>query len=251
MKKLLLFVAALTFATAMNAQFMLGLQGGYTMQKNTTSLIDDYTSTSSWLGGLQLGYMVTPKLYIGVQGGVLGDNTMKFIASDVATLKNADGDPHDYTVSDHELGTSRIGWQVSPVVRYELFRYGNMHFNVMLSGSIISMGYTEHTEGFIVSDTTYMNPGEYIENDPYKDSVSNFTWSVNVRPTLEYEFSTHLSVELSLDFLSVGYISATTNFDRGDGYTTTQNTLYAGANTFIDALKWESPKLRLGLNYRF
>ena len=104
----------------------------------------------------------------------------------------------------------------------------------------------------------------------WEDSVRSFSWGISLRPTLTYEFSTHLSAELSLDFLSVGYIDhkeiddhMVWKYDNDyeleylDGdivYTTTTRrvrTLYAGLNTLMETLRWESPMLRLGFNWTF
>ena len=108
---------------------------------------------------------------------------------------------------------------------------------------------------------------ELLDRDAVCDSISNFSWGISLRPTLVYEFSKHLSAELSLDFLSVGYISDTKNID---GYATdeyivsglahnyitpphkeTTSTFYAGLNTLMETLRWESPTLRLGFNWKF
>ena len=129
----------------------------------------------------------------------------------------------------------------------------------MLQGTIRSMGYTNITTSY----NGYKNGGELIEADPYDDSVRNFTWSVSLRPTLTYEFSEHFNAELSLDFLSVGYIvdKEYRDADRPGHYhmvdgekkqdVLTTSTMYAGLNTLMETLRWESPMLRLGFNYTF
>ncbi len=119
---------------------------------------------------------------------------------------------------------------------------------------------------------SYKNDGEPVRihrgtmvlpHAPYDDSVRNFSWSVSLRPTLTYEFSEHLSAELSLDFLSVGYIvdKEYRDADRPGHYhmvdgekvqdVLTTSTMYAGLNTLMETLRWESPMLRLGFNWTF
>ncbi len=257
MKKLLLALVSVFCFAAANAQFSVGLQGGYLAQKNTTSLDATYSQNSEWLGGLQLGFNVTPTLYVGVHFGLDGSNSEGTIPLDSVAYQG-----QWRSISDHAFKYSRSGWSVSPVVRFEFLRYGNMHFNIMLQGGVSSKGYTTVTESY-----TYVgrpNPGEYIELDPVEDSVSNFSWNISLRPTLMYDFSQHLNIELSLDFLSLGYVNSTENHDATfsqDAYTgnvtrfpshTEKTTLfYAGLNTLVDALHWEMPMLRLGVNYIF
>ena len=253
MKKIFLLIVAVMFAASVNAQFVLGLQGGYYGEKSVNSWNDDMHKSSVWLAGLQAGYKITPKLYAGVMGGYLSTSTEGLLTSYYGDIDYA-GQSHTFTNLD--TLTSRNGWTVQPFVRYEFFRYGNMHFHLLLQGSIRSMGYTTVTTSY----NSYKNNNEYIEADPYADSVRNFSWSVSLRPTLTYEFSTHLSAELSLDFLSLGYIVDKQYRDAEDiivdgekvhGVNTTTTTMYAGLNTLMETLRWESPMLRLGFNYTF
>lgn len=253
MKKIVLFLAMVAFVASVNAQVVVGLQGGYYQTKDVNSWNDDYLKTSTWLGGLQVGYMVTPKLYVGVMGGYMG-MTRDTLTTQIDTVfdgmnRNFDNFRHVY---------KRNGWTVAPQVKYELFKYGNMHFNLLLQGNIRSLGYTNIAESY---NTPFRNNNEYQEGEGYPkdDSVSYFSWGVSLRPTLTYEFSKHLNAELSLDFLSVGYICEKTKYDAQshtvDGAevpdSRTSTRLYAGLNTLMETLKWESPMLRLGFNYTF
>ena len=257
MKKIALLFAAVAFMTAANAQLVVGLQGGYHQQKDINSLNEDYSFTSSYVGGLRVGYMITPKLYVGVAGGILGENNKDYIALDSAALTGM-----LHPIKEHSYADKRSGWTVSPQVRYEFLKYGNMHFHLLLQGTYSSLGYTNRTESYYW--VSYPNPNEYWEQDPYDDSISCKSWSVSLRPTLTYEFSKHLSAELSLDFLCIGYASETTHYDVTsvtdettgittaiEPYTTTRNTFYGGLNTLMETLRWESPMLRLGFNWTF
>lgn len=264
MKRIALIVVAVMFAAAANAQFALGLQGGYYGEKSVNSWKDDFHKSATWLAGLQAGYKVTPKLYVGVMGGYLSTSSEAFNADTNNVDLDHVGQPHNFTNLDTVM--SRSGWTVQPFVRYEIFKYGNIHFHLMLQGNIRSMGYQNMTTSY----NTYKNNNEYIEADPVDDSVRNFSWSISLRPTVTYEFSKHLSAELSLDFLSVGYIVDKTYYDVDkkitdpnvvggyhmvggekvqDVYTTKR--FYAGLNTLMESLRWESPLLRFGFNYTF
>ena len=254
MKKICLMLVAVAFAVTVNGQVVLGLQGGYYGEKSVNSWNDDMHKSATWLAGGQVGYQITPKLYFGVMGGYLSTS-----AEGMLTAKDTNIDGMARVITNLDTISSRNGWTVQPTLRYEIFKYGNMHFHIMLQGCIRNMGYTNITTRY----NTYKNNQELIEADPYNDSVRNFSWSVSLRPTLTYEFSSHLSAELSLDFLSVGYIvdKEFHDADQPKHYhmvggekvqdVTTTSTMYAGLNTLMETLRWESPMLRLGFNYTF
>ncbi|MBR4738724.1 MAG: hypothetical protein IK058_01835 [Bacteroidales bacterium] len=263
MKKIAFLLAAVAFMTAANAQVMVGIQGGYHWQKNTQSYdTENYTQSCNWLGGLQLGYLVTPRLYIGVAG-----NYQDFTADTFYLHSPISFEGMPRVVDNRTLSMHRTNWTVAPQVKWEFLKYGNMHFHLLLQGNVSSWSYTSYDESF---NTPFRNSGEYLEMPNIQDSIKAFSWGVSLRPTLTYEFSRHLSAELSLDFLSVGYVDYKTTDDHlvekydnegdleyldGDiVYTTTSHrtrTLYAGLNTLMDVLRWESPMLRLGFNWTF
>ncbi len=282
MKKIVLLIVAVAVAAVANAQFVVGLQGGFFKQDFVDQQHDTIypgglvpgrmttteftTMNSTWLGGAQLGYQITPKLYVGVMAGYLSSSSeAKYLRDSVLVAPEANSEYAGMwmAVDNHLYTSQRAGWTVAPVVRYELAKYGNMHFNIMLQGTIQSMGYTTYKEYY----NKPFDGGELVDFDEVIDSISDFSWGVSLRPTLTYEFSHHLSAELSLDFLSIGYIANTRNYD---GYSTheyitnsqahqltipphteTTTTLYAGLNTLMETLRWESPTLRLGFNYKF
>ncbi len=285
MKKIAVFLVAVAFATVANAQIVVGLQGGFYQQGFVNDMFDTVynqgvtqlapgrmtsteltSSTTSWLAGVQIGYQITPKLYAGVMGGYLSYSSERNLLRDsilVDTRAHSDYVGMWMPVDNHRYTWERTGWQVSPMVRYEFVRYGNMHFNLLLQGTVQSMGYTTLRESY----SKPFDGGELEDFDPILDSISNFTWGVSLRPTLVYEFSRHLSAELSLDFLSVGYVCDTRNFDGSaeteyivssiahthvtPPHKEVTRTLYAGLNTFMQTLSWESPMLRLGFNWKF
>lgn len=286
MKKIALLLAAVAVGLAAQAQVVVGLQGGYFQQKtnNPALLIEFGTTThqnmtkdtvalssvqSTIVGGLQVGYQVTPKIYVGIAGGIVkqsGDTTMSrdyiLITPEAHSFFTGQWE----TVNEHKFRRERSGWNVAPQVKYEFARYGNMHFNLMLQADITSLGYSTLTESF---RKPFENNNEYVELDPYQDSIKYFSWGVSLRPTLVYEFSQHLSAELSLDFLSIGYVSEKVSYEgeqlvyEASDYAHQNtpmviaphdekaSTFYAGLNTFMQALRWESPMLRLGFNWKF
>lgn len=290
MKKIALFVVAVAVAVAANAQVVVGLQGGFYQQSTFNPMFDTAYAcqpdgllhdrmttterswqTQTWLAGAQIGYQITPKLYAGVSGAYLSTNTeLSYLRDSLLVDEHAANSMYVgmwMAVDNHRYLSERTGWQVSPTIRYEVAKYGNMHLNMMIQGTVRSMGYSTYRQYY----NKPFDNNEIVDYDPVVDSISDFSWSVSLRPTLTYEFSKHLSAELSLDFLSVGYISNTRHYDGNTPYTyittgqsgsqehslvvpphdVTETTLYAGLNTLMEMLRWESPMLRLGFNYTF
>ena len=251
MKKIVLLLVAVAFATVSQAQLVVGVQGGYYWQKNTTSVKgSNEVSESYMVGALQVGYKVTPTLYVGVMGG--------YVNCIFDTLKPTDTYFYplvgmNINVTDHKLHKMREGFVVAPQLKWEFLRFGNMHFNLLLQGQLRMLGANKYTESYIT--TTYPNPNEYLEVEPYDDHITDLTWGVNIRPTLIYEFSEHLSAELMLDFLSVGFIQETQTYDpeiKGiEPIDVTTSVFYAGLNSFSDVLRWENTLLKLGFNWTF
>ncbi len=204
MKKIAVLLAAMAVMAGASAQVVVGLQGGYFQTNSVNSWNDDYLKSNTWLGGLQVGYMVTPKLYVGVMGGYMSltNDTLRSVIDDTVM------EGMTRIITNHRFLRVQSGWTVAPQVKYEIFKYGNMHFNLLLQGNIRSLGYTNTTESY----NSWRNNHEYIEMDPVDDSISYFSWGVSLRPTLTYEFSKHLNAELSLDFLSVGYVNENTKY---------------------------------------
>lgn len=290
MKKIALFIVAVAVAAAASAQVVVGLQGGFYQQKTfnpmfdtsyscrPTGLLNDRMTTTerswqtqTWLAGAQIGYQITPKLYAGVAGSYISTSSETSYLRDSVLVDEHAGNSNYVGmwmgVDNHRYTSERSGWQVAPMVRYEIVKYGNMHLNMMLQGTVRSMGYSTYRQYY----NKPFDNNEIVDFDPVIDSISDFSWGVSLRPTLTYEFSKHLNAELSLDFLSIGYISNTRHYDgyTAHDYTTsgsqggqahtlvvpphdvTESTLYAGLNTLMEMLRWESPMLRLGFNYTF
>ena len=255
MKKIALLVVALAFATVSQAQFVIGAQAGYYWQQNsapnTTNPNNTDKFTSSYMvGALQVGYKVLPNLYVGVMGGYVNCVFDTLIPTDTYFYPSVG---MNINVRDHNNHKLREGFVVAPQVKWEFLRFGNMHFNLMLQGHLRMLGANKYTESYIT--TNYPNPNEYLEVEPYNDNISDLTWGVSIRPTLIYEFSEHLSAELMLDLLSLGYISETETFDPKitgfDPVKTSTSVFYAGLNSFTDVLRWENTLLKLGFNWTF
>lgn len=250
MKRIVFIIAALTFGFVANAQIVTGLQGGFYMRNDVNSRNADYSKVTHWLGGAQVGYMVTPKLYVGVSFSYLNMASDSLIARDSILIDERANTQYVgmwKTVEDHRFRSGRNGWMVAPMVRYEVARYGNMCINMLLQCSISSVGQATQKEGYRMP----FDNNKVEDFDEWTDSTSYFSLNVSLRPTLTYEFSKHLNAELSLDFLSIGYAAESVKHEEVAGYTDTRKTFYAGVNSFIDALRWEGPVFRLGFNYTF
>ena len=284
MKKIALLAVAVAFTVAAHSQVVVGLQGGYHQQTfhnpqyridrpalGGTTVLD--TKSTAIVGGLQVGYQVLPNLYVGVVGQYLSNSGYSNQAMDslqVNELAHSSFTGMTLKVYDHQFRTARSGWNAALQVKYEFVRYGNMHFNILLQAGYGSMGVTTIDERYTKSEqfmsTTNNEVGEVVDFDAVNDGVSNTTLDISLRPTLVYEFSTHLSAELSLDFLSVGYIADTRHIGNDEtvvdpvtklptntipAHDETTTTIYAGLNTLMQTLAWESPMLRLGFNWKF
>lgn len=251
MKKVLFLLFAMALAGMTQAQFVIGAQGGYYWQKNSTSISDDYTSSSNFVGALQLGYWVTPKLYVGISGGYITASFDTMVSTEHSYYYAPFG--MDIRIYDHQRSSSRSGWMVSPQVKYEVARFGNMHFNLLLQGTLRMLGEVDFEESYY--SVTIPNPNEYREVDPSSMDLKYTSFGVSLRPTLEYEFSPHFSAELLLDLLSVGYLFEKETYDAGipgiDPIDTKQQYFYAGLNSFGEALRWENTILKLGFNVKF
>jgi hypothetical protein len=195
-------------------------------------------------------YKVMPNLYVGVMGGYVNSVFDTVVATDRYFY---DGMYRD--VTDHNKHKLREGWTVAPQVKWEFLRFGNMHFNLLLQGQLRMLGANKYTESYITTGAQAMNPNEYLEVEPYDDHITDLTWGVSLRPTLIYEFSEHLSAELMLALLSIGYVSETETYDpKVDGIDPIKQTnavFYAGLNSFTDVLRWENTLLKLGFNWTF
>ena len=135
MKKIAFLLAAVAFMTAANAQVVVGIHGGYHWQKNSQSFnTDNYIQADNWLGGLQVGYMVTPKLYVGVSG-----NYQNFTADTFYLHSDIMFEGMPRTVDNRMLNMKQSGWTVSPQVKWEFLKYGNMHFHLLLQGGFGSL----------------------------------------------------------------------------------------------------------------
>lgn len=250
MKKIVLLIAAVAVCTVSSAQVVLGLQGGYYWQKNTSSLNDDYTSTSNMVGCVQVGYKLSPKLYVGLMGGYINASFDTLLATDTYFYPNPG---MNINVTDHHTTAFRSGWFVAPQVKYEFLRYGNMHFNLLFQASLKMLGATNFKENY--TTTTYPNPNEYLEVEPYNDNTTYMSYGVSLRPTLIYEFSDHLSAELMLDLLSIGFLSETETVKSDtpgvDPVEHSGQYFYAGLNSLTEVLRWETTMLKLGFNWTF
>lgn len=253
MKKVVLLLFAVAVATVSQAQFVLGLQGGYYWQKNSTSINNNETTSSYMVGALQVGYKVLPNLYVGVMGGYVNSSFDTLVADDSFRYNGM-----SIPVVDHKKNMFREGWVVAPQIKWEFLRFGNMHFNLLLQGHLRLLGPRKTKESYITGSTvTVTAPNEYTEVEPYggDDHVKDMTWGVSVRPTLIYEFSEHLSAELMLDLLSIGFVSETETYDPEisgiDPIERKAQVFYAGLNSFTDVLRWENTLLKLGFNWTF
>ena len=253
MKKTMLFLMAVACISVASAQIEVGVQGGYFTQKASNSENKQYNSATNWLAGIQVGYKIKKCLYVGVSASYLSNATENMKDFDSLFHPAAPFPNNMNPVIDHKQRYTRTGWEVCPTVEYEFVRFGNMHFSLQLQGTIRSLGSTTFKESYTTLLTP--NPLELVDEEPKDDHRTSFMWGVSLKPTLSYEFTPHISLEVILDFLSIGYISITETVDpKQEGVEPSKDynsTFYAGANTFTEVLQWESPLLKIGMKYTF
>ena len=270
--------------SAAQSQVVVGVQGGFMQSGShndlyridvptlgTTTVFDE--KGQDIVAGVQLLYQFTPWLRVGVTGGYSSWSTTSIRESDYIYIdERAHSSFRGMTmpVQDHTFISAQSGWYAGGVVKCQFVHYGNMHFNVVLEGIYSQRGYSSVTErytktaAFTKEDGT-TERGQLEDFTPVDDGVRRTSIDISLRPSLEYEFSQHLSAELSLDILSVGYAMGTTYYDSYtkvydgagnrvaliDPHEVKDNTFYAGLNTLTRSLPWEGAALRLGFNWRF
>ena len=152
MKKIALLLVAVAFATVSQAQFVLGVQGGYYWQQKSTSLNPDKTTSTYMVGALQMGYKVTPKLYLGLMGGYVNCSFDTLVTTDTYFYTRVG---MNINVTDHKKNVLREGFVVAPQMKWEFLRFGNMHFNLLFQGQVRLLGANKYTESYIT--TTFPN----------------------------------------------------------------------------------------------
>jgi hypothetical protein len=183
---LVMAVILLTSIFSADAQMFLGGSFGVDLGVGKNSSTSNGTTTSTddpMVLGFSLspkfGYYAKPKLIVG------GEAEFGFYTS---TNKN---DPAN------ERKTSMLGWAIGPFVRERVGEWNKL--SIWLESSAGVLGFSSKTK---VANTT-------------TDGPSALGFGISVLPVVSYNLSHNLGIELTCDFLSIGFVSYTVT-TKGD-----------------------------------
>ena len=273
MKKVLLTIAAVAFAFAANAQFVVGGQIGfqsngghrdftgvngattteYTIPGNATTKTIDLTIMP------KIGYQLNDQMQAGLSFGIVRSKTIDY---DPAFILGGAVPYYRAGIDGFEAyeATTRLGWTVAPYFRYNFAEMGNFSVFCEAELSISGSGYakihdycTEVTaSGTLVAlpakDTTYNGPAKF------------FAVGFNVVPGLNYKLGESCSLDLYIDLFRLGFTSMkTTNYVEntvGGTKVTAEtvdvvNDFYFGLNAAAQDLTTQFNWFRLGFNFHF
>ena len=281
MKKVLLTIAAVAFAFAANAQFVVGGQIGF--QSNGGHL--DYTGvngattielhvpgnvnmtavpatamkTSTLTLLPKIGYQLNDQMQAGLSFGIVRNKTI-----DYTPYVNY------YTAGIHGfegyVATTTMNWVVAPYFRYNLAEMGNFTLfceaQLTLSGLAADKIHTYHTA---VTTAGMGATGPYVAMDPVDETVDGdtkaFMFGFNVVPGLNYKLGESCSLDLYVDLFRLGFTSTkTTTFQDNtvaggptitDEFVYVDNDFYFGLNAAAQDLNTQFGWFRLGFNFHF
>ena len=133
-----------------------------------------------------------------------------------------------------DLKVSAIGWGVSAFARHNVL--GGEKLSLLLEGSIgVGGAKSKYTYGSSTS-----------EGDPM------FTFGIGVLPVLSYSLTDRLNIEVSCDFLRLGFQSVTEKDNDDKSYKETYYNFGFGVNTNGYNFELESiPLLKVGVIFKF
>ena len=245
MKKVILTIAAVACAMAMNAQWVIGGQvslstegGHYDRYINDNHYVvpNDQSTTLTLLP--KVGYNFNERFQVGLNFGITCTSGTDYSQAgyEASALLHA-----DYENWSH---SSVTGWKVAPYVRYNFAEFGK--FTAFVEGEVALYGLGR---GKVHE---YEHIGDVIHDDEYIGNTSNFGVDINVVPGLNFAFSPKFSADLYIDLLSLGFSSkTTTHYDNqvdDINRTETNNNFYIGALANARTLSSHLGWFRLGFN---
>lgn len=228
MKKVFLTLALAAFAFAANAQFVISGNLGFSHsgEKYTLDNKDDYSSNpmkfNNFNLALKAGYQINDNLQAGV---LLGYATN----SDITEYPEATDPTKTDSKSTRKINTINLG----VYGRYNITSFGDL--NLFAEGTVrIAMG---------SGKTDYEFPGGSTSTDEPK----TFGLGIDIVPGVSYQLTDNLSAELYFDFVSLGFHSNKTTWDKsviGVDRTYTDTDFGFGVNGLGSALS-------VGVTYKF
>lgn len=230
MKKVFLTLALAAFAFAANAQFVISGNLGFSHsgEKYTYDGKDEYFSnpvkSNDFNLTLKAGYQINDNLQAGL---LLGYST----SSDVTEMAN----PTDFTSTDRNTTNKGNTINLGVYGRYNITSFGDL--NLFAEGTVrIAMG-------------SGKNETEFPGGSTSVDAPKTFGLGIDIVPGVSYQLTDNLSAELYFDFVSLGFHSNKTTWDKnittsGVEETYTRSNFGLGVNGLGSALS-------VGVTYKF
>ena len=274
MKKVLLTLAVTCFAFAASAQIVVGGQIGFNTNNgnlNSHTVLSgtgvpgaDYDRTwdrpanpyTSFTFMPKIGYNLNEKMQVGAQLGFTYTTT---------TIYNAVyGLSYSYTYPEAEdwEKISTFDFSIAPYFRYNVAEMGKFTFFCEAQfyfGITSKPTYTDHATKLEVLGLTY----DAVDTT-YKGNTSITSFGISVTPGLNYKFTDHVSMDIYIDLLGLGFNHRHINtFDDNnpnnvygtytdtEEYNTTSNDFYFNANFNAQTVREHLSLFRLGFNYVF
>lgn len=195
MKKVFLTLALAAFAFAANAQFVVSGNLGFNHngEKYTVDGKDNYTANPQKNNGFNLnlkgGYQLTDQIQVGL---LLGFNSYSNITeSPVADPTKVD---NTVTIKNHTFNVGVYG------------RYNFMEFNKL---TLFAEASIDIAMGGGKTETEITGTPTATVDDP-----KTFGFNFDIVPGISYKLTDHLSAELYLDMVSLGFHMAKTTWDK-------------------------------------
>ena len=185
-------------ALSINAQVFVGgnLGVNYGGGKATFgSQSEDLPSTFSFSLVPKVGFYVNDDIAIGVQAGIMSSSTTQ-------------------TFNGTDYAESLFGWTISGFGRLNMIEAGNL--SLLIEGTL----------GITGATPKFKSGGQTNDGDPIT------IFGIGIAPILSYSFTSALSVEMSCDFLRLGFNSLTVKDADDSNYKTTVNAFGLGVNSF-------------------
>lgn len=279
MKKVLLTIAAVAFAFAANAQFVIGGQLGFTSNgghMDYTAVAGSTTTAFTVPGSVSMAAVTAQKTMaltimpkVGYQ---LNDQMQAGLSFGIANNKTIDYSPYAnyYSASiegfEGYVSRTSMNWVVAPYFRYNFAEMGN--FTLFCEAQITLMGGAAdkiHEYNTAVTTAGVGVTGPYVAipatDTTYKDDTKSFTFGFSVVPGLNYKLGESCSLDLYVDLFRLGFTSTKTTVFQDNtvpgGATNTReminvdNNFYFGLNASARDLNTQFGWFRLGFNFHF
>ncbi len=270
MKKVLLTIAAVAFAFAANAQFVVGGQLGFQSNgghENFTGVAGSTTTEYTIPGNAtmktmdltimpKIGYQLNDQMQAGLSFGIVRSKTIDYnLGGLMLPYYRASIDGFEAYES-----TTRLGWAIAPYFRYNFAEMGDLSIFCEAELAISGSGYAkihDYCTEVAASGTLVALPAT---DTTYNAPTKLFAFGFNVVPGLNYKLGESCSLDLYIDLFRLGFTSTktTTFVDATVGSVTNTretvdvvNDFYFGLNAAAQDLTTQFDWFRLGFNFHF